>query len=799
MAESPERVFQQLADAALALCLAGSAGISVWEPGGEKIFRWRATAGDYAQYTGSTLPRSFSPCGEALDRAAVLLMTDPARFYPCLAALHPPIREMLLVPFHVQGRGVGTVWVVLHDEQKDFDAEDVRRLQSLSEFAGAAVLTLGRIDAAQHAETSRREREEHFRALLTATSDVVYGMSADWSEMQPLDGRGLVESSSRPIRGWMEQNLPSFEHARVREAIERAISGQQTFELEHQVIRPDGSLGWTFSRAIPVLDAQGGIAEWLGAASDVTRRKQAEEELRETKRRLELALAASERQKRLYETTLSNTPDLVYVFDLEHRFMFANQALLSLWDKTWEQAIGKTCLELGYEPWHAAMHDAEIEQVRREKQPIRGEVPFGGMDGGGRRVYDYIFVPVFGASGEVEAVAGTTRDITKRQALEQELRETDRKKDDFIAVLAHELRNPLAPISTGLSLLGDATNPELREKTLGVMRRQVDHMVRLIDDLLDVSRITQGKLELRRERVSLSNVIEEAIEGSQLLLNRGQHALRTSLSNEALYLDADHTRIAQVFVNLLNNASKYTPNDGVIELSTARAGDQAVISVRDSGLGIPIDQLEKVFEMFSQVNRALDRSHGGLGIGLSLVRRILAMHGGSVSAFSKGLGHGSTFTVRLPLALAAQATAVAAVQTAQAVAGGARILVVDDNDDAAELLALSLQGAGYEAVAVHDGPSAIVEANGVLPSVIILDIGLPGMSGYEIARHFRSDQRFAQTVLIALTGWGTQEDRRKATAAGFDIHLTKPVSTRDLHEALARASTLRTQAEAKTG
>lgn len=283
MAESPDQVFQTLANCALELCRAGSAGISVLDAADPKVFRWRATAGAYAPYVGATLPRDFSPCGVVLDRKSFVLMANPARFFPYISDLCAPVREVLLVPFAQDGVLVGTVWVVAHDETRRFDAEDARIVTSLTGFAEAAIQTLNRIEAAESAERLRRVRDEHFVALVTATSDVVYCMNADWSEMQPLDGRDLVASNSAPIRDWLS-NLPAFEHARVREAIACAIAQKHVFELEHQVSRPDGSLAWIFSRAMPILDAQGSIAEWLGIASDITARKKAEDVLREQER-----------------------------------------------------------------------------------------------------------------------------------------------------------------------------------------------------------------------------------------------------------------------------------------------------------------------------------------------------------------------------------------------------------------------------------------------------------------------------------------------------------------------------------
>ena len=420
----------------------------------------------------------------------------------------------------------------------------------------------------------------------------------------------------------------------------------------------------------------------------------------------------------------------------------------------------------------------------------------------GRAVYD--------ALGRPTRMAGVSLDVTERKRLHEallqsqselaeqaeQLRTADRLKDEFLATLAHELRNPLAPIRTGLSLLSESQDPQLTQKTLGVMQRQVRHMVHLIDDLLDVSRITRGKLELKRERLELASVIEAAVEASLPALQRAQHTLHTRLSTEPLLVDGDHTRLAQVISNLLNNASKYTPNGGVIELSVRRERGTVAIAVADNGLGIPAGCLEDVFQMFNQVNQALHRAEGGLGIGLALVRRLVQMHGGSVVAESPGLNQGSTFTVRLPLVEGVPLPAERTAQRFVAPSAQERILVVDDNDDAAELLSLMLEQAGYQTTTVYDGFTALQAAHELTPNIVILDIGLPGMTGYEVAERLRQDERLADTALIALTGWGTPEDRRRAMAAGFDVHLTKPVAAEDLRVALGRAESARRQRSA---
>ncbi|AEG92139.1 candidate histidine kinase, hybrid [Ramlibacter tataouinensis TTB310] len=528
------------------------------------------------------------------------------------------------------------------------------------------------------------------------------------------------------------------------------------------------------------------FAQLIGMHLDTQDRIRATEaalaEARRSRHELDQVTAASEQRKRLYETILSNTPDLAYVFDLEHRFIYANEVLLRMWGRSWDEAIGKTCLELGYEPWHAQLHDREIEQVKATGQPVRGQVPFSGSFG--RRIYDYIFVPVFGPDGRVEAVAGTTRDVTEMKASEERLREQDRHKDEFLAVLAHELRNPLAPIRTGLSLLHRPGPPEAQDKTLHMMERQLGHMVRLVDDLMDISRISTGKVQLRTERTDVRDAVETALESCRPLIEASGHGLQVSLSPEPLCVEADRTRLSQVIGNLINNAAKYTPEGGRIELAASSRDGQVVVSVSDNGAGIAPDMLPKVFDMFSQESRNLQRAQGGLGIGLALVKQLVEMHGGTVVAHSAGLGHGSTFTLALPAAATgvelagpqeADAAAWSGAGSGAGSAAGLRILVVDDNVDAAESLASLLEIQGHSTRTAHSGERALEVLGGFAPDCALLDIGLPGMSGYELAQRLRAGPAGGECVLVALTGWGSEGDQRRSAQAGFDHHLTKPV------------------------
>jgi signal transduction histidine kinase/ActR/RegA family two-component response regulator len=377
--------------------------------------------------------------------------------------------------------------------------------------------------------------------------------------------------------------------------------------------------------------------------------------------------------------------------------------------------------------------------------------------------------------------------IAERERIEESLREAGRRKDEFLAALAHELRNPLAPISNTLHLLRSSDSPSVDTQWAhGMIERQVQHLTRLVDDLLDVSRITRGKVTLRREVVELETIIRNAIETSKPLLEAASHKLHVSLPQTPVKLHADPVRLAQALSNLLNNAAKYTPNHGQIHLSAVRENGTAVIRVKDNGIGIAEPVLSRVFELFMQADNSVARSQGGLGIGLTLVRTFIELHGGTIEASSKGSGRGSEFVIRLPvLEVTAQPTDVAAQNGNGATHHARRILVVDDNHDGAESLALLLQMQGNEVHTVYDGPEAVEAMSQFHPDVVLLDIGLPTLNGYETARRMRALPDSCDALIIALTGWGQEEDRRRSREAGFDHHLVKPVDLQTLESLLA--------------
>ncbi|HEX2466319.1 MAG TPA: response regulator [Thermoanaerobaculia bacterium] len=373
---------------------------------------------------------------------------------------------------------------------------------------------------------------------------------------------------------------------------------------------------------------------------------------------------------------------------------------------------------------------------------------------------------------------------------EEQLRDADRRKDEFLAMLAHELRNPLAPIRTAVQLMRFKELPdEQRTRARDIIERQIDQLVRLIDDLMDVSRITRGMITLHREPIDLTAVIARAVETTRPLIDSRRQELTVALPPRPLKVEGDSTRLAQVIGNVLNNAAKYTPEGGRIRLQLHAEVDEAVITVSDSGMGIPPEMLGNVFDLFTQVNRTLDRAHGGLGIGLALVRKIVQMHGGRVSASSAGLDQGTEIEIRLDLIEEERRTVAAHAAEAQAAElpelPVRRILVVDDNEDAAALIALLLKLAGQEVRTANDGAEALVTAAALRPDVVFLDLAMPGLNGYETARRIRQEPWGQEVALIALSGWGQRRDRARTAEAGFSAHLVKPVSEAQLLAVLA--------------
>jgi PAS domain S-box-containing protein len=415
--------------------------------------------------------------------------------------------------------------------------------------------------------------------------------------------------------------------------------------------------------------------------------------------------------------------------------------------------------------------------------------------GGETRAIDDSAAPIQDDKGVVIGAVLVFRDITEQRRRqdelarsEQELRESDRKKDEFLAMLAHELRNPLAPISNAAQVVRalPSRSTEL-DWAMDVIERQIHQMTRLVDDLMDISRITRGRIELRTQRVDVATLVEMAVESCRPLLEDRRHELKVVAAGSAIPLDVDPTRLTQVLLNLLANAAKYMDPGGRIEVLARRVGDRAQITVKDHGIGIAPEMLAGIFDMFSQEESSLERSRGGLGLGLTLAKRLVELHGGTIVASSEGKGRGSTFTVSLPIASKAAPERPAEPRKSAVPAASQRVLVADDNGDAAESLARLLTLLGHEVVTAGDGLAALEALPGFRPGLVLLDLGMPRLDGYETARRMRLLEEGRGAFIVALTGWGQEEDRRRSRDAGFDEHLTKPVEVGALQELLVRA------------
>ena len=490
-----------------------------------------------------------------------------------------------------------------------------------------------------------------------------------------------------------------------------------------------------------------------------------------------------------YDQVVEALPVAVYACDAQGRVTMFNEAAAALLGRTpapdeemWSSPYRFYRPDGSYVPFDRS----PMAVALREGRAIRGAEVVVERPDGTRRAALAHPQPIRDPSGEVVGAIDVMVDITERRTAESELRDADRRRDEFLATLAHELRNPLAPISYGLHVMGLAsTGPEAVTRVREMMERQVQHMVRLIDGLIDGSRISRGTIELRRERVDLGSVALDALEASRPLIQACAHEVRVEVPREPLFVEGDAIRLTQAVSNLLNNAAKYTPRGGHIRLAVDATAGAAVVSVADDGIGIPSAMLSRVFDLFVQVDPSLERVQGGLGIGLTIVRRLVELHGGTVEARSAGPGAGSQFVVRL--------AAVAGPPPApddpgegreRALARCRRILVVDDNRDSALALAMMLRMMGHEAHTAHDGREALEMAAATRPHVILLDLGMPGLSGHETCRRLR-DQPWAKGVtIVALTGWGQEDDRRRSREAGFDGHLVKPVDLGQLARVL---------------
>ena len=570
----------------------------------------------------------------------------------------------------------------------------------------------------------------------------------------------LLSSDGAPLphdQSWMARAL--------RE--DRSYDGQELV-----IVRPDGSRRAALAYASPIRNDNGGLIAGTCLLIEVTARAEAQ-------RATESALRISEANFRAF----FDSPAVGAVqANAEGRFIRVNDRYCEITGYSREELLSMGPFDLD----HPDERGADIELVKAaladpagvyhtEKRYVRKDGSVGWVHVAANMLRD--------DSGRATQSAAIVTDISERKLAEQALKDTDRTKDEFLATLAHELRTPLAPLTNAVELL---RHPRVREPIWcrQVIERQVSHLSRLVDDLLDVSRITRDMLELRRARIALSDVLNGAVEASRPLLERRKEKLEVSITPEDVYIDGDLVRLTQVFTNLLSNAAKFSNIAGTIRLSVVRDGDDVRISVTDSGIGIAGDELSRIFDKFYQSPQRGNRFIGGLGIGLALVRRLVELHGGTVEAHSAGLGQGSDFVVRLPVKTSLRADSVPAPISKLFERSGKRVLIIDDNEDSADSLGRLLEHMGHEAVTAYDGQSALERARTFPADVIFLDLAMPGLDGFEICRRLREQPAPKRPSIVALTGWGREEDRERTREAGFDSHVVKPVDEATLARVL---------------
>ena len=635
--------------------------------------------------------------------------------------------------------------------------------------------------------TERRQAEET-RALLAeivASSDDaiiskdLQGVITSWNRgARELFGYTAEEAIGKPVTLLIPPDHIDEEPG----ILERIRRGETIDHYETVRQRKDGRRLHISLTVSPIRNAGGRVIGAAKIARDITERKRAEAALRESENR--------------YRTLFDLSPVAVYSCDASGVIQKFNRRAAELWER--EPASGDTderfCGSFKlFRPDGSFMPYEQCpmaEVVSGKIAEVRGAEVLIERPEGSRVTVVVNILPLKNERGEVTGAINCFYDITERKRAEAQLREYatqlaefDRRKNEFLAMLAHELRNPLAPIRHGLQIMrlagGDA---QTVKSVTELMERQAGHLMGLVDDLLDVNRISRGKIELRRERIELAAVVKDAVEIARPLSERMEHELTVTVPAEPICVNADPLRLAQVVGNLLNNACKFTEKRGRVRLSVEREAEQAVIRVRDNGIGIAADQLPLIFNMFMQADVSIERSVSGLGIGLALVKSLVEMHGGTVEAHSAGVGHGSEFVVRLPVTAEAPAPQPVDERTT---AAARRILVVDDSRDAAESLATLLELTGNETHTAHDGLEAVETAARVRPDLVLLDIGLPKINGYEAARRIREQPWGKSLVLVALTGWGQDEDRQKSREAGFNGHVVKPVDIAALTKLLA--------------
>jgi len=662
-----------------------------------------------------------------------------------------------------------------------------RRLREANETLERRVAM--RTEAHRLTEEKLRASELRFRLMADSIPQIVW----------IVDGQGHAiyfnKQWSAYVGGSPDNNIPEnivdeFVHPDDRDltmqAWDRAFRGSQPFSVEHRLRSASGAYRWFLVRAESYLDPQSGEVLWFGTSTDVHDRKLAEAALSAREEQLQLAIDAAD----MGEWDVDLTNDTLF-WPTRVKAMFGISADSAVTLNDFYEGVHPDDRERTFASFSSAadpalrsQYEAEYRTVGKEDQVIRWVAAKGRG--------------LFNESGDCVRIIGTAVDITKRKASENALRDSeerlrhaDRRKDEFLAMLAHELRNPLAPISAAAELLEMAKLDEERvRRTSQIIGRQVRHMTSLVDDLLDVSRVTRGLVELENSRLDINQIVADAVEQVTPLIRTRRHEVELCLAPDTAMLQGDRKRLVQVLANILNNAAKYTQEGGKIQLRVNVRMSHVLIEVSDNGIGMEPDLMTRVFDLFAQAERSSDRSLGGLGLGLALVKSLVELHHGTVTCESAGLGKGSKFTICLPRAGLHEdedrrgQPRTHRVPSTQSL----HVMVVDDNVDAAAMLAMLLEASGHRVAVEYGAHEALKRAIDIEPEVCLLDIGLPGMDGIELARRLRQLPATSRSLLIATTGYGQENDRKETRAAGFDHHLVKPIDIKQLFSILENAS-----------
>lgn len=736
LSNHPRNLLQKLAEIALELCHADSAGISMLEPDG-KSFRWHACAGIYASHLDVLMSDTSSPFAVAVAQDAPVLLEDPASLFPLSAAIEPAIAEVLLIPFHDGRKPVGTVWVIAHSNERKFDSEDLRQMTNLSSFASAAYHAKRAVDKSMNLRDFLEKRMDERTRTLSHVNNML---------RQHIREREHIEAALRIARNQLEAEVSSLN--RLHELGTRLLHTADLPSALEEILRASIALLGAdmgniqlydpIDKVLRIAAQQGFDADFLDRFSIVSK---------DSETTCGRALRSAQR---------------IIIEDVRTDADYASH--LDAADKAGYRAVQSTPL-LSRDGTPLGMLSTHF---RSPGQPDEHQLSI------------------------LDLYARQASDFIERLRIAERMQEADKRKDEFIAMLSHELRNPLSAIENSAMLL---ELPEIggdkRQWAAKVVRRQCRAMKFLLDDLLDASRLSLGRLTLHKQNVTLASVIESALETTQALIDTAGHTLSVAEPPPSVVIYGDPLRLAQIFSNLLSNAAKYTDPGGKIALDVKITTANVEVTVTDNGIGIEPLFAEQIFGMFSQGESRYGRTATGLGIGLALVRAIAELHGGWVKAASEGPGQGSVFTVNLPLAGPAESFPQAAPgpqipATRERSAGTGmkpcRILVADDNKPAAKAISMLLERDGHIVHVAHDGLAALREAEQFLPDIMLLDIGMPHLNGYEVAQAIRAASWGTGVYLIAATGWGQEKDKKLAHEAGFDVHLTKPIDFKQLKE-----------------